>query len=86
MGHKAGTKEAIDACSILVIKFEVKILLCFRSRRCEDKIKIKGFNWLKYNSVIVPFTTIRNIRVLQKAENCSEELRNCHLLKKEPAL
>lgn len=43
MGHKGGTREAINACNILVIKFEVKILLCFRSRRCEDNIKINTY-------------------------------------------
>jgi hypothetical protein len=41
---------------------------------------------IQYKSVIVSFTTVTNIRVLQKAENCSEQVSNYQLLKKDSAV
>jgi hypothetical protein len=45
-----------------------------------------GFNWLKCNSVIVSSATVTNIRVPQKSENCSEQVSDYQLLRKDSAL
>jgi hypothetical protein len=88
MGHEAATTEARDACNI------PKILLCFRSRRYVYQNDIREysvrawarFNWLKCDLVIASSATVTNIRVSQKAENCSEQVSDYQLLKKDCAL